>query len=341
MRMVDIVFFSSPNGLGHVTRDFAISQYLPETSTKFVTANASVPFLKQMGANVEEGLDCPKFVVENGLLSQPTKWLLDFYKYHKECKKIAQSHIEQEHPHLVLSDEDYAALDVAQRQNIPSILITNVFELKFTRGFGSIIEKTMNRGMKNIMKKCDTVIVPLEGYDYDNFRFVGPIVRQINSSREELRKKFSFNKKTIVVSVGGTDAGNFLIERTLEAHSKIKDTVDLVIVSGPSMNKNYIDNIRNLGFVNNLHEIIFAADLLICLAGASTVSESITYGTPGIFIPIKNHFEQEENANRWGFSHDDINQLDTLIAQKLEEPRIPQKNEGAQKAAEIIKQLMP
>ena len=105
------------------------------------------------------------------------------------------------------------------------------------------------------------------------------------------------------------------------------------------MKKDYGKNVRSLGFVNNLHEIIFASDLIISLAGKSTIDESKSYGTPGIFIPIKNHFEQEDNAKEEGFSYNDVNKLDSLISQKLEEKRNPQNYDGAKKAAEIIKNI--
>ncbi len=190
------------------------------------------------------------------------------------------------------------------------------------------------------MKKCDVVIMPEEGLNKDNIRRVGPIIRSTNYSREELRNKFSFNKKTIVVSVGGTDAGKFLIEKTFGAYTKIKDDSELVIVAGPSLEIDSLKNVRNLGFVNNLHEIIFAADLIVSLAGKSTIDESKAYGTPGIFIPIKNHFEQEDNAKEEGFSYEDINRLDSLINKKLEEKRNPHNYDGAKKAADIIKKFL-
>ena len=47
------------------------------------------------------------------------------------------------------------------------------------------------------------------------------------------------------------------------------------------------------------------------------MDESIVYGTPGIFIPIKNHFEQENGAKRLGFKYEDIYRLDSLIEDKL------------------------
>ncbi|MGI0062109.1 MAG: glycosyltransferase, partial [Nitrosotalea sp.] len=114
---------------------------------------------------------------------------------------------------------------------------------------------------------------------------------------------------------------------------------EIVIVSGPSFKMNHKD-IRNLGFVNNLHEVIFASDLVISLAGKSTIDESRHYGTPGIFIPIKGHFEQEENARELGYAHDDISNLDKLILEKINERRNPQPFDGAKKASDLIKNFL-
>ena len=137
----------------------------------------------------------------------------------------------------MISDEDFASLTVAQNKNSNSILITDILETRFTKGLTSFIEKKMNKSMKDIMKKCDVVILPENGNDQDNIKKVGPIVRQTNFSRDELRKKFSFEKKTIVISsIGGTAAGVFLIEKTLESISKINQDIEVVIISGPAMN---------------------------------------------------------------------------------------------------------
>ena len=338
--MVDMTFFSSPIGLGHVTRDFAIAENLNNISKKFVTGNGAAKFLKQEGCDVDNVYIPPQFVVVNGLLQNSLKWLWKYYKYYKQCKNISSKVIEKENPRLVVSDEDFASVTIAQEKNLPTVLITDVLETKFTKGFGSIIEKKMNHSMRNIIKKCDIVILPENGKDEDNIKRIGPIVRSTNSSRDELREKFSFEKKTVVVSVGGTDAGKFLIEKTLKTDSIKHDNIEFVIVSGPSLRNNYSANIRNLGFVNNLHEIIFASDLIISLAGKSTIDEAKSYGTPGIFIPIKNHFEQEDNAREEGFSYDDVNRLDYLISEKLVEKRTPKNYDGAQKAAEIIKNIL-
>jgi UDP-N-acetylglucosamine--N-acetylmuramyl-(pentapeptide) pyrophosphoryl-undecaprenol N-acetylglucosamine transferase len=99
-------------------------------------------------------------------------------------------------------------------------------------------------------------------------------------------------------------------------------------------------NIKNLGFVNNLHEVIFASDLIISLAGKSTIDEAKYFGTPGIFIPIKGHFEQEENAKEVGYIYEDVFRLDKLIQNKINEKRNPQPIDGAKKASELIRDFL-
>jgi UDP-N-acetylglucosamine--N-acetylmuramyl-(pentapeptide) pyrophosphoryl-undecaprenol N-acetylglucosamine transferase len=331
----DIGFFCSPIGLGHATRDIAITQFLDRISLKFVTGNSAARLISDYGFSVNDSYVPPKFDVQNGALQGSLKWLWNYYQYYKKCKEIAQKFLNEEKPRLVVTDEDFASAVVAQQKNIPVVLITDVLQTNFTKGFGSIIEKKMNKSMKEIIQKCNTVIIPEFGKDQENIRRVGPIVRSTLHTREELRSRLSFDKKTVTVSVGGTDAGKFLIQKTIEACSKLKEDFELVVVSGPSL-KIETKNVRNLGFVNNLHEITYASDLVVSLAGKSTIDESKAYGTPGIFIPIKGHFEQEDNARQEGYSFQDIFRLDSLISEKLESKRAPMHTEGAKKASQII-----
>ena len=332
-------FFSSPIGLGHVTRDIAIANNFENISTNFVSGNGAAKILKNLDFKVQDVYNPPSFIVENGTLKSPARWLWNYYQYYKDCKKISQKILQEDNPYLVISDEDFASLTVAQKMKIPTVLITDVLETRFTKGLASFIEKRMNKSMQEIIKKCDIVILPENGDDQDNIRRVGPIVRQTNYSREELRKKNSFERKTIVISIGGTDTGLFLIEKALDTISKINQDIEVILVSGPAISKKF-ENVRNLGFVDNLHELIFAADLLISLAGKSTIDEANAYGTPAIFIPIKGHFEQEDNAREEGFVFDDIKRLDVLILEKLEQKRNQVNTNGAKNASNIIKELM-
>ena len=337
--MTKILFFCSPIGLGHATRDLAIISHLKLESCKVVSGSSATPFFERNNIKVMDVYSPPKFEVQNGELEKSLKWLWNYYKYYKKCKDISEQIINKEKPNLIISDEDFASIAVAQEKKIPNVVITDILETKFTSGFGAMIEKKMNKTMQEMLRKADKVIIPEIGDNQDNIIRTGPIVREIKKTRNEIRKEQNFDKKTIVLSVGGTDAGIFLIKQTISVIEKIQLDVDLVLVTGPEIKLKFNDSLRNLGFISNLHEIIFAADLVISLAGKSTIDESIIYGTPGIFIPIKDHFEQEDNAKEMGFSFKDIFNLEVLIKKALERDRTEQQENGVGLAGMEIKKI--
>ena len=55
---------------------------------------------------------------------------------------------------------------------------------------------------------------------------------------------------------------------------------------------------------------------------------------------LKDILSKRDNAKDKGFVFEDINQLEKLIAEKIEEKRNPLKSNGAQNAADIIKDLL-
>jgi UDP-N-acetylglucosamine--N-acetylmuramyl-(pentapeptide) pyrophosphoryl-undecaprenol N-acetylglucosamine transferase len=329
-----MLFFASPIGLGHATRDIAIAEHLQDVL--FVSGDAAARLIEKKH-RVFDVYRPEKFIVQDGELQQSFRWLMGYYSYYKECKEIADD-ILSEHPGLVVSDEDFASIAVAEEKKRKRVLVTDILETHFTKGAAALVEKKMNNAMKGMIRKCDRVIIPDTGDDRDNITYVGPIVRQAGADRDTLRKRFGLQRKAIVVSVGGTDIGRHLIEKALAAFQKLRGRIDadLVVVPGPSLQLPESPYYRNLGFVENLHELIYAADLVISLAGRSTMDESIAYGTPGIFIPVKGHFEQEEGARRLGYSADDINRLEQLIEEKLGRRGEKADASGAQRAAEII-----
>ena len=338
--MTEILFFSSPIGLGHATRDLAIINQLKIGSCKVFSGSSAIEFFHQNSIQAQDVYSPPRFDVIDGKLEKSLKWLWSYYRYYKRCKEISSEIISNEKPKLIISDEDFASIAIAQERKIPNIIITDILETKFISGFGGVIEKKMNKTMHEMLDKANRVIIPELGENQNNIIRTGPIVRKIQKNRDELRDILDFKKKTIVLCVGGTDAGIFLINQTIEAIKKIQIDVDLVLVSGPKINKKFSDDVRNLGFVSNLHEIIFAADLVISLAGKSTIDESIVYGTPGIFIPIKGHFEQEDNAKEIGFKFEDIFNLKNLIEEKLNKNRNEQQQNGVNLAGMEISKIL-
>ncbi len=337
--MHEIDIFSSPIGLGHVTRDIAVVDEFHNMNSKFITGAGASKILEKLRMKVKNVYNPPEFNVESGKLKNSAKWLWRYYQYYKECKEISKKIIDEDKPELIISDEDFASLSVAQQNKITNVLITDILETKFTSGFSSIIEKKMNKSMKNMIEKSDLVIIPENGDNDGNIIRTGPIVRQTKFSREQLREKFFFDKKTVLIAIGGTSAGEFLIDRAIKEIGKINQDIEVCVVAGPALEKKF-ENIKNLGFVENLHEYIFASDVLISLAGKSTIDEAKCYGTPSIFIPIKDHFEQEDNAKQEGFVFEDINRLNELILEKLEDKRNARKTDGAKIAASNIEKLI-
>lgn len=339
--MAVLDFFTSPIGLGHATRDAAIAAHLQDMSLRFVSGSAASRFLNRAGFEVSDRYCPPRFHVRDGTLRNRARWLYQYYGYYRDSRNAAGEIILEDSPDIVVSDEDFASLSVAQQKKVPTVLITDILETRFTGWPASVVEKRMNRSMKSIIDRCDAVIMPEHGPRRGNITRVGPIVRHTAASRDALRRRFSFRNKTVLVSVGGTDAGSFLMERVLEAAPRIAHDADIVAVSGPSLEKRHALQVKDMGFVNNMHELIFASDVLVSLAGRSSIDEAAAYGTPGIFIPIRGHFEQEDNAKRQGFAFDDLDSMEDLIMERLEWKRgAVSAGNGAAAAARVIRGLL-
>ena len=85
---------------------------------------------------------------------------------------------------MIISDEDFASIAVAQERGIQNIVITDILETKFTTGFGAMVEKKMNKTMQEMLQKANRVIIPESGMNQDNIIRTGPIVRKIQKKRE-------------------------------------------------------------------------------------------------------------------------------------------------------------
>ena len=346
-----IIFFASPIGLGHATRDIAICEELKSLTKEkilIITGRPAYDIFSKNGYVVDDVYSPEKFDIDNLMqLQSPLRWLFKYFMYYRKCKLIATGFVDKNEDSLIVSDEDFASIAVGEKRNRKRVLITDLLETHFVKGIFSAIESRMNISMQNMLKKCNRVLIPDKGQDVDNISYVGPVVRNLSiTDRALLRKKLGIEKRTILVSIGGTSAGRYLIERTLSAYKnlKMKTDLDLLVALGPSLSKfeNNNTSYRSIGFVDNLHEYVCASDLVVSLAGRSTIDESLVYGTPGIFIPIKDHFEQEQNAKKLGYSYHDISRLETLIEEKLELGRTNRANvkNGAKNAAKIITELV-
>ena len=345
-----VLFFASPIGLGHATRDIAICEELKSLTREkisVITGSPAYDIFLNYGYSVENVYNPEQFDIDSTMvLRSPLKWLFKYFMYYRRCKQIATGFLDKRDD-LIVSDEDFASIAIGEKKDHKRVVITDLLETHFLSGMFATIESRMNKSMQKMLAKCNRVIIPDFGEDVDNISYVGPIVRKSSTpNRDQLRKKLGIEKRTILISIGGTSAGRYLIEKALIAYNKLKSEMDLdlLVATGPSLSKfedNHADY-RNVGFVDNLHEFIYASDLVVSLAGRSTIDESRVYGTPGIFIPIKDHFEQEQNARKLGYSYEDISRLETLMRETIEKgrPNISKIGNGAQIAAKIIMEMI-
>jgi UDP-N-acetylglucosamine--N-acetylmuramyl-(pentapeptide) pyrophosphoryl-undecaprenol N-acetylglucosamine transferase len=357
-----ILFFSSPIGLGHITRDIAImdkiKRFYGYNNFGFVTGSTAFDVISKINKSFYNHMlstsnlyNPPNFSVIDGKLVHGFLWVLKYLCYYHNCKSHLKKFFysggcQNVFPDLIISDEDFASLGFTKDLGIKRVFVTDVLNTRFGKSFlFSQFEKVLNHSMCNLIKSSECVILPEFGEDKDNFFYVGPIVREIYITREALRKKLSFDRTTILVSTGGTDAGLYLLRKTIESFSRIRNSseCELVILSTRYAELPKSIKCRYLGIMGNGHEFVQAADLVISLGGKSTIDECMVYGTPGIFIPIRNHFEQEHRAKLVGFKYDDIFKLDGLIEEKLcsvRDNRVEKVENGVSKAAKIIYQIL-
>lgn len=363
-----ILFFSSPIGLGHITRDIAIINKIIElyeyNNFEVVTGSIAFDFISNWNRTLFSNMisiynlyNPPVFSISNGKLNHGFLWLLRYIYYYTNCKRILKGFLSKEkynfrnkkndNSNLIISDEDLASLSVIKNNKTKRIFITDILNTKFSKSFVfSKFEKVLNHQMYELIKSSESIIIPETGQNKDNFFYVGPIVREVDGTRDELRKKLAFEKKTILVSPGGTTAGSYLLKKTIDSFKRLKNNYeyDLVIISNPKIQTPKLSsNCRYIGLQNNGHEYVYASDLIISLAGKSTIDESIVYGTPGIFIPIKDHFEQEQRAKSLGFHYNDVYRLEELLETNLSHTinkRLKRVENRVSEAAKIIYQVM-
>ena len=179
-----IIFFASPIGLGHATRDIAICEEIKSMTKEkilIVTGRPAYDIFSNYGYFAENVYNPEKFDIDNLMqLRSPLKWLFKYFMYYRNCKKIAKDLVDSNEGSLIVSDEDFASVAVGEKKNLKRILITDLLETHFVKGIFSTIESQMNKSMQSMLKKCDRVIIPDYGNDVDNISYVGPVVRRLS-----------------------------------------------------------------------------------------------------------------------------------------------------------------
>ena len=325
-------------GLGHATRAVALARGLLERRRDlYLLFLAGSPALDLVVANGFDALTmppAPDWRTTDGVLAPVWRWYRDYGRYLRIARRFLDREADWGYYRFLLSDSELASAREAIRHRIPTALILDASRHDFARDpLSRFVEGPANFWASRIARKAELVLAAESAPDWPNVRRIGPIVRGFSASREKLREDFVFRKKTILVTVGGTAVGEFLIREAVRAFHALKlEDVSMVVVSGPKLKVDSESGVYTYGFLPNLQDYVLAADLVITTAGKGTVNEALDAGTPVIAIPPEGHAEAERNAAALGYQHGDIHRLKELIPQKLALGRLPPQPTGNDRA---------
>ena len=162
-----------------------------------------------------------------------------------------------------------------------------------------------------------------------------------------------------MVTVGGSGVGSHLLRRTLDAVPIIRRRVpDLrfLIVAGPRIDPGSlpaVDGATVVGYVPDLYRDLAACDIAVVQGGLTTCMELTAARTPFVYVPLRNHFEQNIHVRRrleqYGagrcLRYEEAAQPELLAEAVIAEQAIAPayravETDGAQRAASMLAELI-
>jgi pimeloyl-ACP methyl ester carboxylesterase/predicted glycosyltransferase len=119
-------------------------------------------------------------------------------------------------------------------------------------------------------------------------------------SRAELRQRLGYrpDQRVCIVTVGGSAVGAHLIRRILQSYPMARAQLPelrMIVVAGPRIDPaalNAPEGVEVRAFVPDLDRHLAACDLALVQGGLTTCMELTAAGTPFLYFPLRNHFEQ-------------------------------------------------
>lgn len=179
-------------------------------------------------------------------------------------------------------------------------------------------------------------------------------------SREDLREELGYDdgRRTCIVSVGGSGVGATLIRRILAAYPVAKARIPelrMIVVAGPRLDPAAFDvpgGVEMRSFVPDLNRHLAACDLALVQGGLTTCMELAAAGTPFLYFPLRNHFEQNIHVaarldrynagRRMDYAETGPEQIAEAMLEELRAPRTPHPvaEDGAARAATMLADML-
>jgi predicted glycosyltransferase len=161
-----------------------------------------------------------------------------------------------------------------------------------------------------------------------------------------------------VATVGGSGAGEDLLRRVIAAFPLARRALPglrMVVVAGPRIDRASLGTAEGLevrGYVDRLDRLLASCDLAITHGGLTTTMTLTAHRRPFLYVPLRNHFEQNRHvrhrldAYRAGrcldWSETGPEALAAAIVAEIGKPvdYRPVETDGAQKAARLLAELI-
>lgn len=350
-------------GMGHTSRTLALARKFAENGDEvlfatygsgFQTLNdhsdfdvVKLPEIKFYGSSGELNL---KYTARKSI-DAPFIFLKSIYHESRIIKEF--------NPDVVVSDSHYSVPITCKVLGIPCVLVSNDLCPDFKNVYHNdrtmdYLENGLQRFIKDVSKLCQSIIIPdiqnsweIPPKIRDRVKYTGPILKmdaKIMASKEELRRRFGFEKseKIVMVTVGGSEFGNKLLDLACQAAPDL--VCDrLILVTGPQINIDHKESSSRIickKYLEDMMEWMKLSDLMVSLAGHTTCMEIASLGIPSVLIPIENHPEQLKNAmkmRKYGIAHienmGNLNskKLSNYINQALDDPDLKEGSSNTQK----------
>jgi predicted glycosyltransferase len=161
-----------------------------------------------------------------------------------------------------------------------------------------------------------------------------------------------------VATVGGSGAGEALLRRVIDAFPLARRALPnlrMVVVAGPRIDPATLpvqDGLEIRGYVDRLDRLLATCDLAITHGGLTTTMTLTAHGRPFLYVPLRNHFEQNRHVRQrlseyraghcleWTDTTPD--RLAAAIVAEIGKPvrYRPVETDGAQRAAALLTELL-
>lgn len=302
------VLFAGGGTAGHINPALAIARYIkdkePSSQILYIGANGGMEEILVPKSGFKfKGITISGFdrKISIKALKKNFITLKRIFISTKESKKILKDF----KPDICIGTGGYVSgpiLRTAAKMGIPIIIheqnaypgVTNKMLAKYSRKVMIAI------GESKKYFNCDCVITG------------NPVRKEvIIATKEKARKKLNLDSRPLILSFGGSLGARKINEAVEELIKYNADSNKFQIVHGyGKYGKWFLEDLKNEGilidkyknmdireYIDNMDICLAAADLVICRAGAITMSELQIQGKPSILIPSPNVAENHQYHN--------------------------------------------